>query len=160
MWLPLQFTHIWSQFTHFCCNFCKFVAIYALLSWCQIFCDLRILGAKKTVNLGFRAKKTEFPAMLRHILVYETGSDSICDTVLDLSVRSSVYNWELWTLAPKSHKNVKVYFIIRFSLSPNMRSLHKASGCSNVLLPGFTSDFRTRVSHVPQLSTRNSGWGT
>ena len=38
---------ILCQSMRLCCNFCKFVAIYAFLSWCQRFCDLRVLGAKK-----------------------------------------------------------------------------------------------------------------
>ena len=51
----------------FCLNLRKFFAIYALLSRCQRICDLRIWEPKKTVNLGFRAKKTEFPAMIRQV---------------------------------------------------------------------------------------------
>ena len=55
--------HIWSQFTHFCCNFlqvCRNLRTFVVVPE-----NLRFthLGAKKTVNLGFRAKKTEFPAM-------------------------------------------------------------------------------------------------
>ena len=39
-------------------------AIYALLSQCRKCRDLRVLGAKKkNCNLGFPAKKTEFPAL-------------------------------------------------------------------------------------------------
>ena len=46
-----------SQLHTFGLNLRTYVAI------CDIF-NLRVLGAKKkTANLGFRAKKTEFPAM-------------------------------------------------------------------------------------------------
>ena len=39
-------------------------AIYALLSQCRKCRDLRVLGAKKKMNLGLRAKNTEFPALI------------------------------------------------------------------------------------------------
>ena len=38
-------------------------AIYALLSRCRECRDLRALGAKKNVNPGIRARKTEIPAL-------------------------------------------------------------------------------------------------
>ena len=48
---------ILSQSTHFCCNFCNFVTIYAFLSWCQRFCDLRVLGAKKNCESWVPSQK-------------------------------------------------------------------------------------------------------
>ena len=44
------------KFLQVCCNLRTFVAVPENLRFTH-------LGAKKTVNLGFRAKKTEFPAM-------------------------------------------------------------------------------------------------
>ena len=83
MWLSLQFTHHCHNYTHlvsiyalllqfmmFCHNLRTSVAIFAILSQFTHFCrgarDSVIYAfwePKKTVNLGFRAKKTEFPAM-------------------------------------------------------------------------------------------------
>ena len=44
------------------CNLCIFVAIHALFSWCTKCRDLRVLGAKKKLNLGLRAKKNRIPS--------------------------------------------------------------------------------------------------
>jgi len=83
MWLSLQFTHHCHNYTHlvsiyalllrfmiFCHNLRTSVAIFAILSQFTHFCRgarYSVIYAfwepKKTVILGFRAKKTEFPAM-------------------------------------------------------------------------------------------------
>ena len=50
------------QFMLICCDSCTFVVVQEMSRFTRF-------GSQKTVNIGLRAKKTEFPVLIREVVI-------------------------------------------------------------------------------------------